>query len=77
MCILCPGDILIEGPHFKRKYFKLPKGENSTSTWMALERPYALIISREKNFIRDFWVMAKLVLTAGLFICIGHWDIGL
>ena len=32
MCILCPGDILIEGPDLKRKYFKLPNGDNSTST---------------------------------------------
>ena len=47
MCILCPSDILIEGPDFIRKYLKLPKGENSTSTWMALQRPYTLIISRE------------------------------
>ena len=58
------GDILIEGPDFKRKYFKLSKGENSTSTWMALQRPYILIISREKNFIREFWVREKI--TAGL-----------
>ena len=50
-------------PKFKREYFKLLNGENFTSTWIALQRPYTLIISREKNFIREFWVLSH---TAGL-----------
>ena len=50
-------------PKFKCEYFKLLNGENFTSTWIALQRPYTLIISREKNFIREFWVLSH---TAGL-----------
>ena len=53
-------------PKFKREYFKLLNGENFTSTWIALQRPYTLIISREKNFIREFWVLSH---TAGLLTC--------
>ena len=50
-------------PNFKREYFKLLNGENFTSTWIALQRPYALIISREKNFISEFWVRAKIAIS--------------
>ena len=50
-------------PNFKREYFKLLNGENFTSTWIALQRPYTLIISREKNFISEFWVRAKIAIS--------------
>ena len=53
-------------PNFKREYFKLLNGENFTSTWIALRRSYTLIISREKNFISEFWVRAKIAISAGL-----------
>ena len=64
MLVFCdPMKSWVTVPNFKREYFKLLNGENFTSTWIALQRPYTLIISREKNFISEFWVTAKIAIS--------------
>ena len=64
-------------PNFKREYFKLLNGENFTSPWIALQRPYTLIISREKNFISEFWVRAKLAISQPDYIGVIPKDISM
>ena len=45
------------------EYFKLLKGESFTPTWISLYNVHTIIISKEKNFIGEFWVMVKIALS--------------
>ena len=51
----------VSGRHLE--FLKMLNGENFTTTCISLFTPLRVIISREKKFIREFWV---LPFTAGL-----------
>ena len=49
---------MFSGRHLE--FLKMLKGENFTPIWISLYTPLRVIISREKKFIREFWVRPKM-----------------